>query len=566
MRTYLFTACCISFILAVLLSCNDKTGSARAADINSLDLKRGEIVSCGPGDGELFGSVSFTASVPGNLKEDFNIAIALLHSFEYDESEKMFAHIIERSPNCAMAYWGVAMSNFHPLWNPPTPVELQKGERAIEIARSINGKTKRESGYIEALAKFFEGADQRDHRSRVISFERAMEKLYQAYPDDLEAAIFYTLALDAAADPADKTYANQKKAFSILSPIFQKEPLHPGVAHYIIHNCDYPALAELALPAARKYALIAPASAHAQHMPSHIFTRLGIWNESIQSDSVSVSAAQCYASKAKIKGHWDEELHGMDYLVYAYLQKGDDEHAKQLLDYLQTIHEVYPVNFKTAYAFAAMPARFALERKMWKEAATVSLHPKNFPWEKFPWQEAIVHFARALGSLQLNDVNTAKTELDILKSLYDKLAPQIDKKLEAAQVAIQIKATEAWIEYKKGNDREAVEMMKEATDMEDGTEKHPVTPGEVIPARELLAEMLFEMNKPALALENFELDLKTHPNRFNGLYNAAMAAEKTGDKEKAILYFEKLVEISDPKNCKRTELNNAKLFLSRHAQ
>ena len=563
MRTSVFAACCISFFLPILLSCNDKTSSARFADINSLDLKRGKIVSCGPGDGELFGSVSFTASVPGNLKKDFNIAIALLHSFEYDESEKMFANIIERSPDCAMAYWGVAMSNFHPLWNPPTQAELKKGEKAIEIARSINGKTKRESDYIDALSKFFENADQIDHRSRVISFERAMEKLYQAYPEDIEAAIFYTLALDAAADPRDKTYANQKKAFSILSPIFLKEPLHPGVAHYIIHNCDYPALAELALPAARKYASIAPASAHAQHMPSHIFTRLGLWDESIHSDSVSVSAAQCYASKAKIKGHWDEELHGMDYLVYAYLQKGDDQHATQFLDYLQTIHEVYPVNFKTAYAFAAMPARYTLERKMWKEAATLSLHPKDFPWEKFPWQEAIIHFARAFGALQLNDANTANTELGKLKSLYDKLAPQIDKKLEAAQVAIQIKATEAWIEYKQGNSKEAVELMKEAADMEDGTEKHPVTPGEVIPARELLGEMLFEMNKPALALENFELDLKTHPNRFNGLYNAAMAAERTGNTETAILYFKKLIEIVDP-NCKRAELNDAKLFLLQH--
>src|SRR6185436_17591572 len=318
MRVLIFVSWYIYLFLS-LFSCNDKTNTTQIADVNSLDLKRGEIVSCGPQEGEIFGSVSFTASVPDSLKKDFNIAIALLHSFEYNESEKMFARIIERSPDCAMAYWGVAMSNFHPLWAPPTPAELKKGEKAIEFARAIKGKTARESDYIEALAKFFENSEQTDHRTRVLRFENAMEKLYQTYPDDIEAAVFYTLALDAAADPRDKTYSNQKKAFAILNPIFQKEPLHPGIAHYIIHNCDYPALAKLALPAARKYASIAPASAHAQHMPSHIFTRLGLWDESIHSDSVSVSAAQCYASKSKIKGHCDEELHGLDYLVYAYL-------------------------------------------------------------------------------------------------------------------------------------------------------------------------------------------------------------------------------------------------------
>jgi len=559
MRTSVFAARCISFILPILLSCNDKTSSARFADINSLDLKRGKIVSCGPGDGELFGSVSFTASVPGNLKKDFNIAIALLHSFEYDESEKMFANIIERSPDCAMAYWGVAMSNFHPLWNPPTQAELKKGEKAIEIARSINGKTKRESDYIDALSKFFENADQIDHRSRVISFERAMEKLYQAYPEDIEAAIFYTLALDAAADPRDKTYANQKKAFSILSPIFLKEPLHPGVAHYIIHNCDYPALAELALPAARKYASIAPASAHAQHMPSHIFTRLGLWDESIHSDSVSVSAAQCYASKAKIKGHWDEELHGMDYLVYAYLQKGDDQHATQFLDYLQTIHEVYPVNFKTAYAFAAMPARYTLERKMWKEAATLSLHPKDFPWEKFPWQEAIVHFARLLGSAHTGNIEAAKAELKKLNELHDTLATQKDV-YKATQVMIQVKIGEAWILFAEKKFDEALQIMTAASDLEDKTEKSPVTPGEVLPAKELLADMLLQLNKPADALKAYEANLKTHPNRLNSLYNAVLAAAKSNNTERKDYYQKQLVAIAGSSGVDRSELKNSKLY------
>src|SRR5215204_760591 len=361
---------CIYAALLFCFSCKTKTMNFDSA-ASSMNLKRGEIVSCGPQDGEMFGSVSFSASIPQKLRTDFNIGIALLHSFEYDEAEKMFAKIIDQSPDCAMAYWGVAMSNFHPLWAPPSPEELEKGAKAVSIAQSIDKKTEREADYIEAIAKFFEDTVHLTHRQRVLNFEKAMEKIYQEHTDDKEAPVFYALALNAAADPADKTYSRQKKAFSILNQMFQKEPLHPGIAHYIIHNYDYPGLAELALPAARKYASIAPASSHAQHMPSHIFTRLGLWDECINSNLVAASSAKCYAEQAKIKGHWDEELHALDYLLYAYLQKGDDVHAKEQIDYLKSIKEVHPVNFKVLYAFAAMPGRYFLERKMWKEASAM---------------------------------------------------------------------------------------------------------------------------------------------------------------------------------------------------
>lgn len=553
---------CFLLALLIFFSCKERARTDYYTSISSLDLKRGDIVSCGPRDGEIYGSVSFAASVPDSLKKDFNIAVALLHSFEYDESEKMFSRIIDKVPDCAMAYWGVAMSNFHPLWFPPTPAELQKGNKAVQIARSIRQKTKRESEYIEAIGKFYEHSDQLDHKTRVSNFEKAVQNIYLDYPGDTEATIFYALALDAAADPADKTYTNQRKAFALLNPIFEKQPLHPGIAHYIIHNCDNPGLAELALPAARKYASIAPASAHAQHMPSHIFTRLGLWDECIQSNLVSVSAAQCYAEKAKMKGHWDEELHGLDYLVYAYLQKGEDALATQQVNYLETINQVYPVNFKTAYAFAAIRARYVLERKMWKEAASLPLHPANFPWERFPWQEAIIHFARSIGAVNSNNLNEAQTELNTLNLLYGRLHKQPDKQLEATQVAVQIKAAQAWIEYKNGNEEKALELMGGAADMEDATEKHPVTPGEVIPARELLGEMLLQLNKPSLALKAFETDLKERPNRFNGLYGAAVSAEKAGDKEKATTYFNKLVETADSNNCRRAEMQKAKSFLS----
>jgi len=508
-------------ILSLLVCCKNKTAN-KITDLPG--LKRGEIVTCGPQDGERFGTVSFSASIPSNLRDDFNVAIALLHSFEYDEAEKMFAKVIDQCPDCAMAYWGVAMSNFHPLWMPPSRKDLQKGLSAINIARSISDKSKRESDYIDAIAKFYEHSDQMDHVSRVLNFEKAMEQVYQNYPDDKEAAVFYTLALNAAADPRDKSYTKQRKAFSILDKLFQEEPLHPGVAHYIIHNYDYPGLAELALPAARKYASIAPASAHAQHMPSHIFTRLGLWDECARSNLISVSAAQCYAEKANINGHWDEELHGLDYVVYAYLQKKEDSLAKKQLDYLHTIDKVYPENFKVAYAFAAIPARYAMERKDWKGAAALQLYPANFPWEKFPWQEAITHFAKLVGNVHLNRSEIAQQELNILKALFDKLAADKNKSLEAAQVMVQIKASQALIEYSKGNKDQALNLMRSAADMEDAMEKHPVTPGAVIPARELLGELLLEMNKPSLALEAFEADLKNNPNRRNGLNGLAMAA------------------------------------------
>jgi len=548
--------------LLVLLSCKEKTKTDYYSAISTLDLKRGDVVSCGPRDGEIYGSVSFTASVPDSLRRDFNIAVALLHSFEYDESEKMFSKIIDRDPTCAMAYWGVAMCNFHPLWFPPSASQLQKGARSVQVARSIKEKTKRESEYIEAIGKFYEHSDQLNHKARVLNFEKAMEKIYQDYPGDTETTIFYALALDAAADPADKTYSNQRKAFALLNPIFEKQPLHPGIAHYIIHNCDYPDLAQIALPAARKYASIAPASAHAQHMPSHIFTRLGLWDECIQSNLVSVSAAKCYAERANIKGHWEQELHGLDYLVYAYLQKGQDDLATQQLNYVQTINEAYPASSITAYPFAAIPARYFLERKMWKEAASLPLHPATFEWEQFPWQEAIIHFTRVIGAVNTNQIKEAKTELDTLKVLYEKLVKQPDKALEAPQVAIQVKTAEAWIEYKKGNNEKALELMRAAADMEDAMAKHPVTPAEVVPARELLGQMLLQMNKPQLAIQAFETDLKARPNRFNALYDAGVASEKSSEKQKAAFYFTKLLETSDSKNCKRIELQKAKSFLS----
>lgn len=530
------------FLLVMPLSCKQKNNQPLAEDIQAINLKKGPVILCGPADKEV-GTVKFTISAGEKIEKEFNFATALLHSFEYDEAEKIFAKIIEEEPGCAMAYWGVAMSNFHPLWMPPEEPELKKGLKALEIAKSIDKKTERESNYIEALGAFYKEWDKVDHRTRCKRYEKAMEAIYKKYPEDKEAAIFYALALDASADPADQTFVNQKKAGEILNSIYKNEPDHPGIIHYIIHSYDYPGFADLALSAARKYASIAPSSAHAQHMPSHIFTRLGLWDESIQSDIASTESAKCYAESAGIKGHWDEELHGMDYLVYAYLQKGETKLAKQQLDYLKTIKEVYPANFKVAYSFASIPARNVLENKLWKDAAMLEVNPANFSWEKFPWQKAIIHFSRCLGAVHTDQLDLAKAELNELNRLHEELVKQKDT-YKANQVDIQIKASQAWIQWKEGKSKEALENMNLSADMEDKTEKHPVTPGEVLPARELLADMLMEMKNPGKALEMYEASLKKRPNRRNSLYGASMAAVASGKKELAKIYSKKFQELT----------------------
>jgi hypothetical protein len=367
--------------------------------------------------------------------------------------------------------------------------------------------------------------------------------------------------LTASADPSDKTFANQKKAGEILSKIFVEQPNHPGIAHYIIHTFDYPELAEMALPTARKYAQIAPASAHAQHMPSHIFIRLGLWDESISSNLNSISSAQCYAESMKIKGHWDEELHGIDYLVYAYLQQANDEKALEQIEYLNKNSEVNPKNFKVAYAFAAIPARYALERRDWTAAMNLEVKPSDFPWEKFLWEKANINFARLLGAVRSNKLTDAKNELNNLEVIHQKLT-EAKEGYKANLVLIQIKISNAWIKLAEDKQSDAIAMMTDAADMEDATAKHPVTPGEVIPARELLGDMYLEINNPVKALESYEADLKTHPNRFNGLYGAGLAADKSGDRKKALQYYSQLLNITKPSASKRQELKTAQLFVN----
>lgn len=553
----------LAFVCLAMLpaSCRERYAGPSNAAIQEINLKRGAVISCGSGGGE-YGDLQFNVSGNARVKTDFNLGVKLLHSFEYDEAEKVFASIIDAHPESAMAYWGVAMSNFHPLWTPPSQAELIKGSKSLALAHLIKEKTPQEESYINAIAAFYRDWEKSDHRSRCLRFEQAMEKLYNSFPDDKEAAIFYALALTAAADPKDQSFARQKKAGALLTSLYPGRPNHPGIVHYIIHTYDSPQLAELALPAARKYASVAPSSAHALHMPSHIFTRLGLWDESIQSNLASVNSAQCYAKAAGMKGHWDEELHGLDYLVYAYLQKGDNAQAKKQLDYLASMNVVEPLNFKVAYAFAAIPSRYVLENRLWNEAANLEADYAGVQWKNFPWQSAILHATRMMGAIHTGAADHADTELKVLSNIYDSLISQKNM-YQARQVEVKIKTGQAWMQLKKGDRQEALRLMAEAADMEDQVEKHPVTPGEVIPAREYLADMLLELKQPAKALAMYEASLAKNQNRFNGLYGAAVAARQTGDHEKAGSYYRKLLNRGNPVNSSRTELTEANDFIGK---
>jgi len=526
-------------IFLILMCCQPKRDQAEMArELQSIDLRRGEITLCGTGQAQ-FGKVDFGLSCQEQVRDNFNLATALLHSFEYEAAEKVFAKVIDADPECLMAYWGVAMSNFHPLWAPPTKEELEKGSKIIRLARRQEAKSAIEKEYLEAVAALYDDWDKLDHATRLKKFESAAEKMYVQHPDDKEAAIFYALALRAASDPTDKTFTKQKKAGDILMAMFPNEPDHPGIAHYIIHTYDYPELASLALPAARKYAAIAASSAHALHMPSHIFTRLGLWDESAQSNINSISAARCYAESTGIRGHWDEELHGIDYLVYAYLQQGRDESAKAQRQQLMGMEVASLNSNKNAYTFAAVPTRYALERKDWAEAAKLELKPDNFQWENFPWERSIVSFGKVLGAVHTKDKRTAAVALAELKNNHASLLEK-NKAYEANQVMIQISAAEGWIAFSEGRHQEAVTLLTTAADMEDATEKHPVTPGEVLPARELLADLYMALGSFDKALAAYASDLQRHPGRFNALYGAGQAARQAGRSEIAVEYFKQL--------------------------
>ena len=550
----------IIILLLFLFSCkNDKTSSQSEIFAN-LELNRGDLLLCGDPN---FGEVSFSLSCRYDLREKFNLGLTLIHSFEYAEAEKVFVSILDEDSECLMAYWATAMSILnHPLSFKQNPESLKRGEELLKVAKKLTPNNEREKDYIDAVSIYFKDWRTLDTQSRKLNYEKKMEELYKKYPDDVETAVFYSLAVLASAELNDKTYTKQKKSGKILEKLFKKYPNHPGIAHYIIHNYDSPELAYMALNTARKYAVIAPASAHAQHMPSHIFTRLGLWKESIKSNIDSAQSAVCYAESVNPDANWVSEIHALDYLVYAYLQLGDNQKAKLELTKMNEIKEVFPSDhFASAYALIAVPCRLAIENKNWDLAAKLELPKTNLDWEKADWPVAMLHFSRALGFSNLGETFKAEKELQSLISLRDKLS-DADKPYESGQVTIQIEAVRAWIEFSKGNSNKAVDYMKLASNLESKTSKAAVTPGEIIPADELLGDLYLALNKPKEALASYKLNLELRPFRFNGIYGAAKAAEKLEDIKLARYYYNQLIELTSEVNSSRPEINEAKDFLT----
>ena len=507
-------------------------------------------------EGHDLGTVAFEINCSQEGQVRFNRATAWLHSFEYEEAEKTYVEAAAADPTCAMAHWGVAMSNYHPLWAPPTALELEKGRQAIARAKAIGAPTDRERAYIAAADAFYTGADGRSHQSRTLAYVEAMKALHERFPDDQEGGVFYALALIAAGTmDADETYARETEAAGILNLVLARAPNHPGVSHYLIHSYDYPALAHHALPAARSYAAIAPASAHAQHMPSHIFTRLGLWEEAIRSDLKAAAAARAYAVSHGMAGAWDEQLHAMDYLVYAYLQLAQDDKARAVLDELSALNRVDPPNFKVAYAMSAIPARVALERRQWAEAAALTLPAPNraaVPWARFRWAEAHIHFARAVGAARTGKTDLARNEIAALDEIRKSLPPRPGEYDWGKQVEIHQRIAAAWLAWADGQKERSVELMRAAAELDDATEKHPVTPGSILPAREQLGELLLVSNRPAEALVEYKISLGRAPGRIAGLHGAALAAELTGDQVEARRYRSLLPLCG--KGCARGEL------------
>ena len=506
------------------------------------------------GDPAKLGKVSFPVSCETSVQPQFSNAVAMLHSFWYEKASETFRAVAEKDPTCGMAYWGIAMTYYHQIWQAPGPADLKAGSAAVETAKSAGSKTQRERDYIAAIEMFYKDADKLDHRTRALAYEKAMDQLQTRYPDDHEAAIFHALALDAIAPPADKTHANQKKCGAILEPLFVEQPEHPGIAHYIIHCYDYPPLAERALDAARRYAQIAPDSPHALHMPSHIFTRLGLWQESIDSNLASAASAQ----RNNAPGN---ELHAKDYLIYAYLQGAQDRAAKKALEMPPPGRADDPQYMNWLYAMGTSPARYAVERHRWAEAAALPVPANTFPGGRWAWTEANLHFARALGASHTGQTEAARREVQQLTFLRDTLAQSNDN-YWADQVDIQRETATAWITLAQGKREEALAQMRSAADHEDKTDKHNVTPGVILPARELLGDMLLELNQPAEAMVEFEATLRTAPNRFNALAGSARAAKLSGDNAKAKTYYARLLSLCEHADGDRPALQDARSLLA----
>jgi tetratricopeptide (TPR) repeat protein len=500
---------------------------------------------------EKLGTVSFPTSCAPAVQSQFERGVALLYSFEYELADAQFQEVAKKDSRCAMAYWGEAMTFYHQLWNRPSKADLAHGAKLLAKARSLNPPTAREHDYVMALSVFYTDTDKLDHHQRADAYAKAMQGVHERNPNDHEAAIFYALSLLASGPDQDPNLTNAKAAVAILNKLYDQEPNHPGIAHYIIHSCDNPAMANLALPAARKYASIAPSSPHAVHMPSHIFARLGLWQDDINSNLAAIRVADSMAAHHHVMHH---KVHSMDFLEYAYMQIGDDASAKAIIEQVAAIRpEQMDPEFENYLLVrqAEGPAKFALERRQWKEA--LNLQPiAGAP----PDVRLVTYWGRAVAAGHLHDAVAAQNAL----KHYDELL-EATRKGPRSYIADGLKnehqLVEAWAAYAEGKSDDAVRLLRAVADNQDKVGK-----GEIeLPAREMLADMLLDLQRPQEALTEYEISLRTDPNRFNGLYGAAQAATQVQQKQKADAYYTQLLKNCEGIRSDRPELAQAKTLV-----
>src|SRR5213595_1493427 len=533
-----------------------------------------------PGDLRGVGKVTFPITCAPEVQSDFARGVALLHSFFYEEARRVFTSVAERDPKCAMAQWGIAMTWWHPIWTPPAPDEMRAGKAAIEKAITMNAGSDRERGFITALNTYYNTPDgstaapvgQSCHgpvgpRDRVVAYEKAMRQLRDKYPDDFEVQTFYAFAVLATgyATPNDTSLSKQLEAAGILEKLWKQNANHPGVVHYLIHSYDFPQFAQRGLTAAQTYDSIAPWVPHALHMPSHIFTRLGMWAESIAANRASAEASRAYAAMRHRDATEAEELHALDYMAYSYLQEAQDAEAKKIVDVAAKVRKTNPeLEFIAAYALAAIPTRYAFERNDWASAANLSI--PNVPhWSSFPFMEALIEYGHALGRAHTSDVEGARKAIARMQELCDATTDPRFVYFKS-HLDLQMQAASAWVAAAEGKKNEAIETLRRAADAEDILGKHQVSPGAFVPIREQLGSLLLEMGQPTQAQREFEAALKIYPGRFRGLYGAAQAAEQSGDKENASRYYAKLAAQTAKASGSRDELNHAREFLTAEAK
>jgi tetratricopeptide (TPR) repeat protein len=501
-----------------------------------------------PGGSQQLGKVNFANSCSPKVQQKVQRGVAMLHSFWWPAGESAFQEIAAEDPSCVVAAWGFAsILMYNPFVGGTPPKDVERAQAAIAKGRQMGAKTEREKDYLEAVAAYWEDYANRNERQRALARAAAYEKLAAKYPKDDEAQIFYGMYLIGTQLASDQTYSASLKAAAILEKQFAKHPNHPGVAHYLLHAYDAPPVAQKGVPAAKRYTKIAPAAPHALHMPSHIFTRVGAWQDSAATNRRSADVA--------LKGkEGDDALHALDYVVYAYLQLARDSEARKTLDEALSIAGHTP-RFIAPYALSAMPARFAVDRGAWREAAQLKPQPG-----KFPFTEATTYFARALGAARTGDVAAAKADLEQISQRREALRAAKNE-YWGTEVEVMRLAAGAWVALAENRNDEALSLMRQAADTEDKNEKHPVTPGRILPARELLGDMLMELKQPAQALKEYEQSQTREPGRFRGIYGAALAAEMSGDARTARKHYARLVQIAG-KGESRAELTLARLYLS----